>query len=1240
MKNMKKTKSSQVAQYAILLVAVVFLLFLALYNGYSQKLTANISLAVETCLPKGEKCQTDSQCCSWVCTSGKCSCRADGEGCVYDKHCCSGNCKLKAGSASGTCGCIAEGGVCADASDCCSGACQNGKCAAGGSSGISATTTATTTPSICQQVGAVCAKDEDCCASLFCNATTKKCQQWSSQDESSTLGQPCNNNSGFWELLDGQMVCVRRQCKANGFTCTASAECCSSQCSGGLCAGEAATGGSGGSVVPACTVAPENCCDGLDNDCDSAIDGLDSDCQRTSASVSLQPGQNNVCWQTPHFYLSYYETDKAYTSPIFSCPAGYFAKVNFTHYVAPWASLSVYSKTKGLLNSYQDNNLAGWDSADTEAIFASNQIYFQLNRVSYSGYVQNQSWANVSSVACLKPEEVGGCSLCGTTGIVWGLFNVCDNKECSGLGDCFYKQGEWPNFISHCYAKADVNFTIKDAVSGKPVPAGVQVKAVVAGYNAFTCATDSQGKCSIKLGLGVDFKASVDDPSYICRSKTCLLNDLKLSSSPFEVVLSPNKIIPCSDTDALPDFPFGKGNYYQKGTAQNTYGVFSDSCSGKTLTEYYCSGNDIISNQRTCAVACDNGACLASGASKVNISFKVLELNENGQETGKDVAGVSVLAVEAGKTCITSQSGSCAIALSPGKYSAVVYDNFYECKAEFACPVSFLALGVDDEIILKLKRLPLQMDYCSDLDGGDNVFEQGAVKWSRSRGAVTGSFVDYCGADNKTLFEGYCDKSFLEVQKNVCEKGCLEGACFVEPEPEEVEVPPVVQPVVEPPAEKSQKIDLPVKVINGAFSGQSPILSATVTVYQESAGTLLAEKSTNEQGLCSFALDNGMAYSVVVKAENFVDAVPLEILASSQMETPLVIVLRPKEQAKTCVDSDGKNYYANGSVVYGGIIIEDKCSGNNIAELYCDGIAKTDASFVCPFGCASGACLVPVSFFVSDAQNNKVFANEKVKVVSDTGLEQTCATGASEGEPCKINLLNNYWYTASVQPLGYRAYTKRFQVESLIAGPESNYTPFGHFVNLSPEAIGSVGCSQCGDWCTAKDCKAINKKGLCTFRPYFKGSPLGKCYEQGEDMVDNGIVTPERGGGVVLQTEGIIAQLNVPSEAVEKTVKAVITPLAKTAPSAGNFSVQTGRTIVDSMFFDFQLIDAQGQEVHNLRGKQATIILQYDEAKVAGINENDLQFHWFDEASQQWKPADKQVIDSVNNTITITVSQL
>jgi hypothetical protein len=69
----------------------------------------------------------------------------------------------------------------------------------------------------------------------------------------------------------------------------------------------------------------------------------------------------------------------------------------------------------------------------------------------------------------------------------------------------------------------------------------------------------------------------------------------------------------CQDDECVPEPDCidsdGGIDYDTKGTATKGQDTGTDSCDGDVLTEYYCSGNQIVPTTKTCDYGCQNGAC-------------------------------------------------------------------------------------------------------------------------------------------------------------------------------------------------------------------------------------------------------------------------------------------------------------------------------------------------------------------------------------------------------------------------------------------------------------------------------------------------------------------------------------------------------------------------------------------------------------------------------------------------------
>lgn len=180
---------------------------------------------LQECLPNGDLCGLDSQCCGNLCLAGRCterspSCGASGEDCTSPVECCSQAC------VEGTCAtsCVSDQSACESSSECCSGLCEGNLC--------------TPLTFRCGTAGNSCVQDSECCSGLCwegrCDRDSSYCGQ---ADESCEAGTDCC--SGTCTIEEGRTLGI---CAANptgpafctdgisGTLCGACNDCCSRLC--------------------------------------------------------------------------------------------------------------------------------------------------------------------------------------------------------------------------------------------------------------------------------------------------------------------------------------------------------------------------------------------------------------------------------------------------------------------------------------------------------------------------------------------------------------------------------------------------------------------------------------------------------------------------------------------------------------------------------------------------------------------------------------------------------------------------------------------------------------------------------------------------------------------------------------------------------------------------------------------------------------------------------------------------
>ena len=204
--------------------------------------TSTCIASINTCTQIGGGCQSSTECCSLVCSVGRCgasACIADNQACADSASCCSGSCVTGSCQPLNT-ACYTAGNPCTDNTQCCSSLCESGTCKLGAS--------------FCIQTGDVCSDSSTCCSG--------DCQKGSG-----TLGTCAPPPSGATYCSDG----------IDGTVCGACNGCCSR-----LCAPYAPTGVRVCQPASGCRVNGDLC-------------RKDSDC--CGAAGTGLPGDGNVVCQ-------------------------------------------------------------------------------------------------------------------------------------------------------------------------------------------------------------------------------------------------------------------------------------------------------------------------------------------------------------------------------------------------------------------------------------------------------------------------------------------------------------------------------------------------------------------------------------------------------------------------------------------------------------------------------------------------------------------------------------------------------------------------------------------------------------------------------------------------------------------------------------------------------------------------------------------------------------------------------
>ncbi len=354
----------------------------------------------------------------------------------------------------------------------------------------------------------------------------------------------------------------------------------------------------------------------------------------------------------------------------------------------------------------------------------------------------------------------------------------------------------------------------------------------------------------------------------------------------------------CSDSDTGKD-------YFTKGFTINAFNQRSDdSCSGNDLTEYYCK-ND------------------GSGASMFEIKKCDYGIGAYKCENGACVA----------TTCTPNWTCTAWSTCSNSSQVRTCTDS-NNCGVTTNKPAETQSCSVSQT--------------CTDPDGKDYFRKETLVY----RGT---SYADRCDSRYPNhVLEYYCDSTGTgKAEWGSCPNGCDgDGAC---------------RPV---------DTCTPTWMCGpwGACSNSSQSRTCVQGNCVNQVGTKTENRSCNVTGACTDS-DDGKNYykeGIVTEASgNTYDDICtgnrlLEYYCDGNsvgVEEKLCICKNNKacNQAVLCEDSDGKNYFTDGFVLYSGNLVHDYCSGDLLQERYCT-TAGTQASETirCQYGCnnSNKACNV------------------------------------------------------------------------------------------------------------------------------------------------------------------------------------------------------------------------------------------------------------------------------------------
>ncbi|MBI4701252.1 MAG: hypothetical protein HY744_08855 [Deltaproteobacteria bacterium] len=181
------------------------------------------------CKQAGKPCANGFECCSGICdqASGQCTdiaCLPDGANCSENHDCCSGSCPID-GQGAGTCtanACLADDEACAEANECCGLYCLE----TGGPAKICSS-------GACLPDDAICTPGDDAaCCSAYCDPSYGRC---GASVACAQIGEPCQLGSECCSQLCTDGACL---CQPGGGPCQNHGDCCSKSCNSGKCAGD------------------------------------------------------------------------------------------------------------------------------------------------------------------------------------------------------------------------------------------------------------------------------------------------------------------------------------------------------------------------------------------------------------------------------------------------------------------------------------------------------------------------------------------------------------------------------------------------------------------------------------------------------------------------------------------------------------------------------------------------------------------------------------------------------------------------------------------------------------------------------------------------------------------------------------------------------------------------------------------------------------------------------------------
>jgi len=206
-----------------------------------------------------------------------------------------------------------------------------------------------------------------------------------------------------------------------------------------------------------------------------------------------------------------------------------------------------------------------------------------------------------------------------------------------------------------------------------------------------------------------------------------------------------------------------------------------DYCDNGNLIEYYCSGNERISDFYQCSQGCEKGKCQREKKTSSAGEMQGVECKDSDNGLNIWVQGITSGSDETGNFatkndyCIVQDENQdlAEFFCEDNKVTQKIFgkeEGCFDC-VDGACREK----GYEEQPIPPESKIKT----CTDSDNGKNYDLKGNIL-EYEDGLLLNMRTDYC-KDNRALFEFYCDGNNLASEDYICQNGseCKDGACMI-----------------------------------------------------------------------------------------------------------------------------------------------------------------------------------------------------------------------------------------------------------------------------------------------------------------------------------------------------------------------------------------------------------------------------------------------------------------------------